>query len=485
MTTPSPAPNILNPDTQRSRTWRVGTLVYNRRTLVNVFIWMLWGDFCLYLMDAGVGNNLILIQFKKYGASNTLIAIVKTSLVELIILVLCPIVSTWSDRHRSRLGRRIPFMLYVTPLLALFLMLVGLSPSIAQWIKSISPHFLAGIPVAGLTIGLLTVTYAAYKFCDIFPQSVYYYLWADVIPPQVMGTFTCLFRVISTLGVLVFNKYLLKYCDDHPAAICIGAASLYMVSFLLLCWQVKEGQYPPPPPAATGPRGPRTLEYVKRFFRECFSHSFYWKYYLCLLCFNVGFAPFRDYLIFYGKDLKLDLGSYGNIMATQNLVQMAIYLCLGPIVDRLHPLRTGIFGYLLIFAAALCSFLFIHSSSSFGVWVVITFAAIAIFQGATTSLGPRLLPATHYGQFGAASAMVFHFGQMIFTPMLGVITDHYGNWTIFPWLCAFSAVGVLLLYLVYRDWKTLGGDEAYVPPSTDTPPEQRGFDVVPIVEVRD
>ena len=210
---------------------------------------MLWGDFCLYLMDAGVGNNLILLQFKKFGASNTLIAIVKTSVVELLILVMCPIVSTWSDRHRSRLGRRIPFMLYATPPLALFLMLVGLSPEIAMRIKSISPHFLNGVSLAGLTIALLTVTYAGYKFCDIFPQSVYYYLWADVIPPQVMGTFTCLFRVFSTLGVLVFNKYLLKYCDDNPAAICIGAAGLYLISFLLLCAQVKEGQYPTPPPA--------------------------------------------------------------------------------------------------------------------------------------------------------------------------------------------------------------------------------------------
>src|SRR5579872_866436 len=351
MSRPTTPPHDLNYETYSPRAWRVGTLIYNRRTLVNVFIWMLWGDFCLYLMDAGVGNNLILLQFKKFGASNTLIAVVKTSLVELLILVLCPIVSTWSDRHRSRLGRRIPFMLYATPVLALFLMLVGLSPTIAVWIKSISPHFLASIPLAGLTIALLTVTYAGYKFCDIFPQSVYYYLWADVIPPGVMGTFTCLFRVFSTLGVWVFNRYLLKYCDDHPAAICIGAASLYVVSFLLLCTQVKEGEYPPPPPAATGPPVPRTVEYVKRFFRECFSNSFYWKYYLCLLCFNVGFTPFRDYLIFYGKDLKLDLGAYGDIMATQSLVQMGIYLCLGPIVDRFHPLRTGIFGYLLVFAA--------------------------------------------------------------------------------------------------------------------------------------
>src|SRR2546423_12670342 len=88
--------------------YKVGTLAYDRRGLVTVFAWLLWGDFCLYLMDAGVGNNLVPLQLQKHGASNTLITVIKTSVVELVLLVLCPIVSTWSDRYRSRLGRRIP-----------------------------------------------------------------------------------------------------------------------------------------------------------------------------------------------------------------------------------------------------------------------------------------------------------------------------------------------------------------------------------------
>src|SRR5438270_10361447 len=104
---------------ETGKTWKVGTLTYNRAQLFNVFAWMLWGDFCLYLMDAGVGDNLVALQLKRFGASNTLIAIINKSLVELILLVLCPVISTWSDRHRGKLGRRIPFMLYATPPLAI------------------------------------------------------------------------------------------------------------------------------------------------------------------------------------------------------------------------------------------------------------------------------------------------------------------------------------------------------------------------------
>src|SRR4051794_926987 len=423
------------------KTWSVGTLVYTRPALMRVFAWMLWGDFCMTLMDGGLGLSLVPVQLKKYGASNTLIAIINKSLVELLVLIVCPIVSTWSDRYRSRLGRRIPFMLYTTPPLALFLILLGFSPSIANWLKSISPHLLGAITTANLTLALITVTLVGYKFFDTFPQSVYYYLYTDVIPPQFMGTFICLFRVCSTLGVLVFNKFLLKYCDDHPAAICSASAALYVVSFLLLCWKVKEGQYPPPEPAGTGPIVSRAKTSVIRFLRECFTHSFYWKYYIFVLCFMIGYVPFSDFLIFYGqKELKMDLARYGNVMALKDVVQILVFLSLGPIVDRLHPLRAGLCGLVLVFAVSLCSFLFIHSAASFSIWVVITFGAVAAYQGASGAIGPRLLPRTHYGQFCAAAALVFHFGQMILAPVLGLITDKFGNAAVFPWFFCFAAV---------------------------------------------
>ncbi len=62
---------------------------------------------------------------------------------------------------------------------------------------------------------------------------------------------------------------------------------------------------------------------------------------------------------------------------------------------------------------------------------------------------------------------MFHFGQMLLTPVLGLATDHFGNVAIFVWLAGFSGLGMVLLYLVYLDWKKLGGDEAYVAPLND------------------
>ena len=58
---------------QSPRIWRVGTLVYDRSALLNVFFWMLWGDFCLNLMDSGVTPTLVPLQLKKVGATDATI----------------------------------------------------------------------------------------------------------------------------------------------------------------------------------------------------------------------------------------------------------------------------------------------------------------------------------------------------------------------------------------------------------------------------
>ena len=93
-----------------------------------------------------------------------------------------------------------------------------------------------------------------------------------------------------TAGVFVFNRYLLKHCDDHPGAVCMGAGLLYMVTFLLLCFMVKEGEYPPPEPR-TGHATDRLTKAIAVYVRECFSLPFYWKIYLYNLFFMIGRPP--------------------------------------------------------------------------------------------------------------------------------------------------------------------------------------------------
>ena len=100
------APAATRPADPAEKTWRVGTLTYDRRGLFNVFFWMLWGDFVLNVMDNGVGSNVALIQLRKFGASKLTIGMLTGSIPEFITIFMVAIVSTWSDHHRGPLGRR-------------------------------------------------------------------------------------------------------------------------------------------------------------------------------------------------------------------------------------------------------------------------------------------------------------------------------------------------------------------------------------------
>jgi Na+/melibiose symporter-like transporter len=452
--------------TQPEKTWSVGTLTYNKPKLVNVFFWMLWGDFCLNLMDSGVQPNVIPLQLKKYGASMSAIGFLTGTVVEIMSIVMVVIISTWSDRHRGPIGRRMPFMLYATPPLALCLIALGFSPEIAHWLQRTAPGFFGTMALSSLVIGVIAVTMIGYKFFDLFPQSLYYCLFADVIPQKVMGTFASLFRVCATAGSLVFSWFLLKHAEDNPELICVLAGVLYLFAFIMLAAMVREGDYPPPEPVKGGPILERFADTTRRYVRECYSLGYYWKFYLFCFCFMCGFQPFGRFLVFYGKEMTHgDLDRLGKINTARDIVQMGVFFLIGPLIDKLHPIRAALFSYILIIVAAAVSFFWIHGTWSFAVFVILTFAAVAAFQGAFLALPPRILPRQQYGQFLSANSMLWHFGLMVLLPICGRLLDVQGSRFVFAWFFAFSSVGIVMLYLLYQDWKRLGGDKDYTPPT--------------------
>jgi len=455
-------------DENGRRVWRVGSLVYSRGQLANVFTWMLWGDFCLHLMDMGVVPNVVPLQLKKYGASGLMIGLITGTVMEIMSVLMVAVVSTWSDRHRGHLGRRMPFLLWSTPPLALCLVALGFSPRLAAWLTEVAPAALAGISVASLTIGTMAVTLTAYKFFDIVPQSVYYYLWPDIIPARLMGTFTCWFKVVGTLGVMFFNWKLLKHADAHPEWICLLAAGLYLFSFLMLVLMVREGKYPPPEPAPRGPLLERAGETVLRYVRECFSHPFYWKIYLFNVFFICGLAPLGTFLIVYATNtLEIDLERYGVAMNWRDGFRLAVFLAMGPLVDRFHPLRAGIVANVLAFVTGAAAFVFTRGQTSFLVMTVAVFVAIAIFQASTFALGPRILPQKQYGQFCSANAIVYRLGLALAMPVAGWVFDRVGYGYLFAWFAAFTLLSSVMIVMLYFDWKRLGGDEHYVAPGVE------------------
>ena len=98
-----------------SSTLTRGTLVYDKRALVSLFFWILWGDFCLQFMETVVSSVLLLIV-SQWKAPAIFIGLFVTTIPAFLNLLITPLVSVCSDCHRGKWGRWIPFLLVPTRL---------------------------------------------------------------------------------------------------------------------------------------------------------------------------------------------------------------------------------------------------------------------------------------------------------------------------------------------------------------------------------
>lgn len=462
--------------------YRVGTLAYTVRGLVQVFMWMLWGDLCLNVMESVI-PRLVPLQIQHAGGSNALIGVLTVTIFSLMNWVMNPIISTWSDRHRSTLGRRIPFILYASPFLALALVAIGLSgdiarlvenhlPALSSFIASISGHLLPGVGPLGrvsrVTLGVLTVALIAYKFFDLFPQTVYYYLFIDVIPQQVMGRFVCSFRVIAALGGVLFNLVVLAYFGQYIRSIFIGCAMLYLMAFLLISLFVKEGDYPPPPPRSNK----RRHESLALWFKESFGIVFYWKSFITSALTMWIWVPFNTFIIIYAEEsLKIKTEEFGHLIGLVMLAQLPAYLFLGPVIDKVHPTRVAPVGFGLMFIAGVCGFFFVHGHISFVLATGGIFVCAAVLQGMISTLQPRVLPKSRYGQFCAANAMVRESGMIFLAWLCGRMLDVWGVQYLYLWAAGLSVLGMVASIVLLRAWLRLGGDANFVPPPIPGDPD--------------
>lgn len=449
----------MNMGTAENTTYSVGTLSYTRWGLVNIFVWLLWGDFCFSMMEILI-PVLLPLFLKQHDASATTIGIIVGSIPALLNFIINPIVSTCSDRTRSRWGRRIPYLFFTSPFVTLFLILLGWSDDIGAWLQASVLN--GGFSVSAVVISLVIFFAIGFQVFNMFVSSVFYYIFADVVPEQFMGRFMAAFRVVGTLAGFIFHKFILGHAKEHMPWIFTIVALIYLVSFSLMCLRVKEGEYPP---VRKDEKKPNMFQLAQTYFRECFSIPFYLWMFIGTALNSVSMICRTMFgLLFATEDLGLALGQVGHISATATVLTMCMLLPAGLLVDRLHPLRLYCFGGFLIVAVNVFSFFYANDYLTYFI-VVILNAVVYITQTASgLPLFAALLPREKYGQFCSAQAMVQAVIMIAANAGGGVFIDIFGYRYIYVWDFGFTSIATAAMLVVYCKWKRLGGDRGYVAP---------------------
>lgn len=189
-------PDLPSPSTHPGKVFRVGTLTYTKAALFSLFAWLLWGDFCLLLMQMAV-PSVLQVNVNNMGAPNWVLGLVLSTIPGILNMTVCPVSSFWSDRFRSRWGRRVPFLFLATIPLVFFLVLLGFSTQLGTWLHG---AIQGGFSQTAVILTVVCVLVFFYQVFFMVVASVYDYLFNDVVPAEVLSRCMALVRVFGILG---------------------------------------------------------------------------------------------------------------------------------------------------------------------------------------------------------------------------------------------------------------------------------------------
>ncbi|XHR29733.1 MAG: MFS transporter [Chthoniobacteraceae bacterium] len=446
------------------KVWHVGTLTYTAGGLFILFFWLLWGDFAWAMRDRSVGPVLGLL-LKKYGASDLLMGVLMGSLPGAITMILGPIISCKSDVFRSRWGRRIPFLFIPTPVAFLAMIGFAFSPALGH-----SIHVMLGVYSPGLhpcVLTLLALFWTTFEVSAIIANAVFGGLVNDVVPKEVCGRFYSIFRLVSLFAGIIFSYWMFGAAEENMTAIFLGVGILYGGGFTMMCLNVKEGQYPPPPPDAPSTKGALgKMIGAKTYFVECFGQSYYLWYIVALQAVWMSFVPINLFNLFFAKSLGMDMNDYGKILALTYGVSLVVSYPLGALADRFHPLRVSLVALGFYAAAVLWGGIYATTPRNFAIAATAHGILSGIWITASASIGQRLLPAAKFGQYSSACSFVGAITGMLIPPVVGVFLDATGHAYRYTYFAAFglAVLGLAAGVVLHRKFMQLGGTAQYAAP---------------------
>jgi MFS family permease len=456
--------DLVRTEGQGPQKWTTGTLSYTTAGLVVLFAWLLWGDFAWSMRERSIWSVTLLL-FKKFEASDTLTGILTVTIPCILGLLVCPVISYLSDRHRGRLGRRIPFLLVSTPLVVISLVGLAFSPSAGTWI-----HDHLGSHSLGLNFTVLVImglSWTMFEFACVITNCIFGGLVNDVVPQSVMGRFYGLFRIFSLCAGIVFNYWLLAKSESHFVVILLGIAAFYGIGFTLMCAKVKEGQYPPVTEPANLPGTNGSFgRAVKSYVLSCFGNRFYLWYFAMVAASALSCGPVNTYSVYYAKSLGMSMALFGKCLAITYAISIILAYPIGALVDRFHPLRVCTVTLSLYAACVFWSGFYARDIATFQVAIIVHGVISGIYFTASASLAQRLLPRERFTELGSACGIIMTMITMSVTPLLGYILDlsgHLYHYTFFA-AALITTLAVVLCLVVDRKFVALGGPKNYVAP---------------------
>ena len=441
------------------KTWSVGTLVYDRRGLTILFILLLIGDL-VWALRIRTLHPVAQLLLRNHGSSDYFNALMLSSIPTAMGMIMGPFIGYHSDRCRSRWGRRIPYLMFSTPIT--FLGMVGMA--LSKHLDTLVMDCFPSLTPDEAALWILGVSWIIFEVGVLVSSAVFNALINDVVPHSLLGRFFALFRIISLIVGAAFTYWFFGYAETHHDIVFMIVAVAYAIGITAMCLFVKEGEYPPVEKGAPGRRSNFAIAF--EYICKCSKSSYYWLLFSFIIVMGFVWMPSQTFIALYAKQLGIDMDFYGKIASYSYMTSMVLAYPLGLWVDKFHPLRccgvvTAAFTVMTFWAG-----FGIHDRMTFAIGLYLQNVIAGCYWTVSAPLTMRLYPRSQYAQYGIVGGTLSSILHILAYPLLGKVLDatgHHYEYTFF----AASALGVATLILWWFFWRRfneLGGIKNYRAP---------------------
>ncbi len=392
------------------------TPVRGAQGLAALFFFLLLGDLAWSLKERSV-QELAKAQLYILSDNALVLNALFGALPALIVMGAGPLIGAWSDRTRSRFGRRIPFLFASAPLVLISMVALAYSNDLAAMVGKAIAAPQSAQP--SLRIMSMTLCWMFFEIFTTIANALFIALINDTVPRKIIGRFFGMFRIVSLgAGALFFYFVFGKAMPDalRPLLLIIGA--IYFLGFLLLCRGVNEPAYPAP---ASMPAHPF------RVHADSEAPSLYPLLYIALAIATISVLPININSFNAKAQFGVSQHAFGEAIALTYMISIALALPLGWLADRFHPVSIGFVVLVAYAASMLAAWFLIDGRTSFLFWFVVHGVLAGCFLTGTASLLPMLLPGGRFSEMAAFSASVTSLLAVVATLGLGLLLDYSGR----------------------------------------------------------
>ena len=396
-------------------------------------------------------DQVVPFLLEKVFGLNTFTTNAIMSIDNVLAIFMLPLFGAISDRTRTRLGKRTPYILFGTLAAVALLVLMGLFEEARKF-----PWFLT-------VLILLLVVMAIYRT----PAVAY---MPDVTEKPLRSKANAVINLVGYVGGIfatVVMMFMLKSSkneagekvyntDQSFLPVFLVIAAFMLISVLVMVLAVKENRLPhvkdEPEEEAAHPAGKLAPD-VKRSLILILCSVFLW-----FTAYNAVTTAFSRYCV---DVWKVDLSASSSYMLTATVTAIAAFLPLGFLSSRVGRKKTVLIGVALMTVCYAVAILFRSPSPL----MYLIFGLVGIGWAAiNVNSFPMVVEMSTGADVGKYTGMYYTFSMaaQIFTPLFsGLLIDHLGLGynVLFPYAVVFSALsGVTMLFVKHGDSKPVRKD---------------------------